>query len=136
MSINIKLNSCFFHKLFGAQLSLFLVLISHITYFGAQISNISVLISHIANFGAQLSLFLVLISHVFTLVLNYLFPWCSKHIFSNIMTIKCTKIFFFLSFLTLIGTILSSVFIAIYYIITNGYNSYRAKVNCKFLLHI
>ena len=53
MSINIKLNSCFFHKLFDAQLSLFLVLISHITYFGAQMSYISVLISHIANFGAH-----------------------------------------------------------------------------------
>ena len=85
MSINIKLNSCFFHKLFGAQLSLFLVLISHITYFGAQMSYISVLISHIANFGAQLSLFLVLISHVFTLVLNCLFSWCSKHIFPTHM---------------------------------------------------
>ena len=64
---------------FGAQLALFLVLISHITYCGAQMSYISVLISHIANFGAQLSLFLVLISHVFTLVLNCLFSWCPKH---------------------------------------------------------
>ena len=68
---------------FGAQLSLSLVLISHITYFGAQMSYISVLISHIANFGAQLSLLLVLISHIFTLVLNYLFSWCSKHTSSH-----------------------------------------------------
>ena len=57
---------------FGAQLSLSLVLISHVTYFGAQMSYISVLISHIANFGAhfaylhtgaQLSVFLVLKTH-------------------------------------------------------------------------
>ena len=58
---------------FGAQLSLSLVLISHITYFGAQMSYISVLISHIANFGAhfaylypgaQLSVFLMLKTHL------------------------------------------------------------------------